>query len=221
VVRSVLMAPCCCCCGAVLRYIPSVIEPSFGIGRILYHILEHAFYVRPEQPPSQAAEAKQSSSGGGKVLRAVLRLPPHLAPVSVAVLPLSAQPAFAPMAERLVRLFTRQQVASKADSTGSSIGRRYARCDEVGIPFAVTIDFDSLSSGTVTLRERDSCQQVRLSERQLIDVVKRLCLPATNSTQAAADDEREQEGTESQTQHADRLTWAQVYTSFPQQATAE
>ena len=200
----------------MLRYVPSVIEPSFGIGRILYHILEHAFYVRPEPALPPAAEAK----GSGKVLRAVLRLPPHLAPVSVAVLPLSAQAAFVPLADRLVRLFTRQHIASKADSTGSSIGRRYARCDEVGIPFAVTIDFDSLSSGTVTLRERDSCQQVRLSQQQLIDVVKRLCQPADSGRPAEDAEQDGSDAQQAQTAGSDRLTWPQVYARFPQQQAA-
>ena len=175
-----------------MKYTPNVIEPSFGIGRILYHVLEHSFYIRADSQPhdKQAADSK--------AVRAVLRLPAHMSPVKVAVLPLSQQPAFTPLLAQLVRAFTAVSVSSKADASSSSIGRRYARCDEVGIPFAVTIDFESVQNNTVTLRERDSTQQVRLSLTEAVKAVSELCNAST------------------QTDATDKRAWDAVFSRFPQ-----
>ena len=181
-----------------MKYTPNVIEPSFGIGRILYHILEHSFYIRPDSE----AQSKQSGADN-KAVRAVLRLPAHMAPVKVALLPLSQQSSFTPLIAQLVRQFTAASVSSRADASSSSIGRRYARCDEVGIPYAVTVDFESVQDSSVTLRERDSTQQVRLPASEVVAVVAELCNAST------------------QTDAADKRAWQAVYGRYPQVSRAD
>ena len=102
-------------------------------------------------------------------------------------------------------------MSSKSDSSGNSIGRRYARSDEVGIPFAVTVDFDSVKDNTVTLRERDSTQQVRLSVSEVVDVVTRLCRETAGGGEEEGDTEEEKA-----LQQRRYITWPQVYSTFPQ-----
>ena len=183
---------------SAVKYTPNVIEPSFGIGRILYHILEHSFYIRADSQPQD-----KQAGPDNKAVRAVLRLPAHMSPVKVAVLPLSQQSNFTPHLTQLVRGFTAANVSSRADASSSSIGRRYARCDEVGIPYAVTIDFESVNDNTVTLRERDSTQQVRLAIEEVVKVVSELCNAST------------------QTDAADKRAWQAVYSKYPQVVRAE
>ena len=195
-----------------MKYIPSVIEPSFGIGRILYHLLEHSFKVRPATEAAAPATGAVSTAAtpDTKILRAFFSLPPHMAPVKVAVLPLSGQPQFVPLTSRLHRLFTAANLSSKSDSSGNSIGRRYARADEVGIPFALTIDFDSVKDNTVTLRERDSTQQVRLNVNEVVDVVTRLC------RETVGGEDESDTAEEKAAQQRRYTTWAQVYATYPQ-----
>lgn len=123
---------------------PSVIEPSFGISRILYAVFEHVFHRRTEPG------------------RNFLNFPPHLAPTHCSILPLSNNPAFAPLITQLRRQLLDADLATETDASSVSIGRRYARTDEVGIPFACTIDFQSLQDQTVTLRELSTMRQVRM-----------------------------------------------------------
>ena len=181
---------------SAVKYTPNVIEPSFGIGRILYHVLEHSFYIRTDSQPAEKA-------GADKAVRAILRLPAHMSPVKVAVLPLSHHQSLNPLVGQLVRGFTAANVSSRADASGSSIGRRYARCDEVGVSYAVTIDFDSISDNTVTLRERDSTQQVRCPVADVVQLVSDLCNAST------------------QTDAADKRAWQAVYSKYPQVARTE
>jgi len=124
---------------------PGVIEPSFGIGRILYAVLEHAYWVRPDDAQ-----------------RAVLSLPPAIAPVKVSVLPLLQNDNLNAFIPKLAVLLTNNGISFKTDDTGQSIGKRYARTDEIGIPFGITVDFDTINDSTVTLRERDTTAQVRI-----------------------------------------------------------
>uniref|UniRef100_A0A915HY75 Glycine--tRNA ligase n=1 Tax=Romanomermis culicivorax TaxID=13658 RepID=A0A915HY75_ROMCU len=127
---------------------PSVIEPSFGIGRIMYSVFEHNFQCRE-----------------GDEQRMFLSLPPIIAPLNCAILPLSNHESLLPFVDKLVDLLTQNDISIKIDDSAGSIGKRYARTDEIGIPFCVTIDFDSLKEpSTVTLRERDSMKQVRLTK---------------------------------------------------------
>lgn len=129
----------------VREYIPCVIEPSFGIGRIMYSLLEHAYWTRD-----------------GDENRAVLSLPAAVAPTKVLVVPLSHHEAFKQLIREVMQLLRRRNIAAQIDDSSASIGKRYARNDEVGIPFGITIDFQSVRDQTVTIRERDSTQQIRV-----------------------------------------------------------
>ncbi|KAL3476178.1 hypothetical protein BJX99DRAFT_258692 [Aspergillus californicus] len=122
----------------VREYIPNVIEPSFGIGRIFYSLLEHVYWHRANDPA-----------------RCVLSLPISVVPTKVLIVPLSSHQDFVPI-------------------TRAIIGKRYARNDELGIPLGITIDFDSVKDGTITLRERDSTKQLRASQQDIFDAIKHL-----------------------------------------------
>ncbi|KAF0852831.1 Glycine--tRNA ligase 1 [Andalucia godoyi] len=148
-------------------FTPSVIEPSFGLGRILYSLLEHAYYVR----------------GGEDEARAVLSLSPLIAPYKVALLPLSANDAFSAILGEIRRSLSAVGVSCKVDDSGSSVGRRYARSDEIGIPFAVTVDFQSIENRTATIRERDTCTQIRVP----IAEIAKLCYDLSNGNVMWAD----------------------------------
>ena len=124
---------------------PGVIEPSFGIGRILYSILEQSYYERENDEQ-----------------RRVLSLPPQIAPVKVSVLPLLMHDNMLDYIPKITGILTQFGISSKVDDSGQSIGRRYARTDEIGIPFGITIDHETLSEDSITLRERDSTSQVRV-----------------------------------------------------------
>ncbi len=131
------------------RYVPFVIEPSFGLTRALMAFLVDA-YDEEEVPNAK----------GGTDKRTVLHLDPRLAPVKVAVLPLSRNEALSPLARSLAdRLRQRRNV--DFDDSGA-IGRRYRRQDEIGTPLAVTVDFDSLEDDAVTVRDRDTMKQERI-----------------------------------------------------------
>lgn len=130
-------------------FYPSVIEPSFGIGRILYALMEHSYNVRAD------VEDK----------RAYLDLPAKVAPIKVSLLPLSSNEVFVPYLLELKQMLTRVGLSNDIDDSSQSIGRRYARKDEIGIPFAVTVDFQTIEDRTVTLREVKSMGQVRIHVR--------------------------------------------------------
>lgn len=142
----------------VEEIIPSVIEPSFGVGRILYCILEHNFRMRE-----------------GDEQRTYFSLPPTVAPMKCVVLPLSGNAEFQPFVRDLSQELITVDVSHKVDDSSGSIGRRYARTDELGVPYAVTVDFDTIKEPhTVTLRERDSMRQVRLPMADVPTVVRDL-----------------------------------------------
>ncbi|GAB1509994.1 glycine--tRNA ligase [Actinophytocola sp. KF-1] len=132
------------------RYKPFVIEPAAGVGRPLMAFLLDAY--REDEAPN---------AKGGVDKRAVLSLDRRLAPVKVAVLPLSRNPDLTPKARDLAAAL-RQFWNVDFDDAGA-IGRRYRRQDEIGTPFCVTVDFDSLQDQAVTVRERDSMAQERVS----------------------------------------------------------
>ncbi|KAK1940353.1 putative glycyl-tRNA synthetase [Babesia divergens] len=138
-------------------FTPSIIEPSFGMGRLIFCILEHSYKVRPAQ--NQQEE------------RTYLALKPQVAPTKCCILPLSSKDVFNPLISKIQKHLNGLGLAYKIDSTGASIGKRYARTDEIGIPFAVTIDFQSINDNTVTLRERDSMEQVRVDSEQVADII--------------------------------------------------
>lgn len=141
------------------EYIPSVIEPSFGIGRLLYAALEHTFWTRAD------------SDGA----RGVLSLPVAIAPVKVLIMPLvSNNSKLTAMVGQIHAMLKKKGVVSRVDIGSASIGKRYARSDELGTPMGVTVDFQSLKDGTVTLRERDGMRQGRGAVGQVVEGVVRV-----------------------------------------------
>lgn len=142
---------------AVRRYIPSVIEPSFGIGRILYSVLEHSFYSRPEDPARQ-----------------VLRLKPLVAPHKAALFTLiKADADMSATVDRLEQEFHELGLNVVTDTSGTtSIGKKYSRADEIGVPFNVTVERQQVD--TVTIRERDTTAQIRVPAEEVVKVIAAL-----------------------------------------------
>ncbi|MGA1292578.1 MAG: glycine--tRNA ligase [Candidatus Nanopelagicales bacterium] len=138
------------------KYIPYVIEPSAGLTRAVLAFLLDA-YDEDEAPNSK----------GGVDKRTVLRFDPRLAPIKVVVLPLSRDEKLSPLAKKIAQDLRKNYMVEFDDS--GAIGRRYRRADEIGTPFAVTVDFDSLDDKCVTIRERDSMKQERVSINELPD----------------------------------------------------
>ncbi|WP_454984583.1 glycine--tRNA ligase [Corynebacterium durum] len=136
------------------RWIPYVIEPAAGLGRSLMAFLVDAYHE------DEAPNAK-----GGVDKRVVLKLDRRLAPVKVAVLPLSKKETLTPVAEKVAAEL--RQFWSVDYDTSGAIGRRYRRQDEIGTPFCVTVDFDTLEDDAVTVRERDTMAQERISLSEL------------------------------------------------------
>ncbi|QSZ66652.1 glycine--tRNA ligase [Methanofollis aquaemaris] len=130
---------------------PHVIEPSYGIDRMIYSVLEHAY---------------DEEEIDGEV-RKVLRLAPCIAPVQVAVFPLVNKDGLDVIAREITADLQDAGVLADYDDNGA-IGRRYRRQDEVGTPFAVTVDTETKDAGTVTLRDRDSMEQVRVRTEDLV-----------------------------------------------------
>lgn len=139
------------------RVVPHVIEPSFGLDRITYTILEHSF----EKDIVDGEERK------------VLRLKRWLAPVQVAVLPLLSKDEFIDVSLEIVDMLRDAGIYTEYDDSGS-IGRRYRRFDEIGTPFCVTVDHQTLEDKTVTIRDRDTTRQVRVEIDRLVEVLKEL-----------------------------------------------
>ncbi|HEY0260321.1 MAG TPA: His/Gly/Thr/Pro-type tRNA ligase C-terminal domain-containing protein, partial [Lacisediminihabitans sp.] len=127
-----------------------VIEPAFGLTRALMAFLVDAYH-----------EDEAPNTKGGVDKRIVLRLDRRLAPIKVAVLPLSRNERLSPVARELAAGL-RKHWNIDFDDAGA-IGRRYRRQDEIGTPFCVTVDFDTLDDRAVTVRERDSMAQERVS----------------------------------------------------------
>lgn len=137
------------------RFTPYVIEPSFGLDRLFLAILESAYTEE---------EVKGET-------RVVLKLLPEIAPVQVAVLPLSKNEKLTPLAQKVYSEL-KDQFVCEYDET-QSIGRRYRRQDEIGTPYCVTVDFDSLDDDAVTIRDRDSMKQDRVKVKDLLGEVQK------------------------------------------------
>jgi glycyl-tRNA synthetase len=137
------------------RYLPWVIEPAVSVERIFITLLIDAYDedVVNNEP------------------RVVLRLHPNVAPVQVAVVPLSKKQELIDVALPVVQSL-RGEFRVEYDQTGGNIGRRYRRQDEIGTPFCVTVDFDTLQDQAVTIRQRDSTQQERVKIAELADRLK-------------------------------------------------
>ena len=132
------------------RYVPYVIEPAAGLTRSFMAFLVDAY-----------AEDEAPNAKGGVDKRTVLRLDLRLAPVKAAVLPLSRHADLSPKARDLATELRKSWNVEFDDA--SAIGRRYRRQDEIGTPFCVTVDFDTLEDQAVTIRERDSMSQERIA----------------------------------------------------------
>lgn len=128
------------------RFLPHVIEPSFGVERLLYSSLEHNLAMRED--------------------RLILRLPFRLAPVQASVFPLVNKDGLVERATAIFQDLVADNFRVEYDDAGS-IGRRYARADETGIPLGITIDYDTLKDDTVTLRDRDTWTQIRVPRAEL------------------------------------------------------
>jgi glycyl-tRNA synthetase len=137
------------------RYVPYVIETSAGLTRTVLTVLADAY--------------DEDEAGGEK--RVVLRLHPELAPITVGVFPLVKKDGLAELAQELEREL-RQEYSTFYDQ-GGAIGRRYRRQDEIGTPFGVTVDYQSKEDHTVTLRYRDSMEQVRVPISELAETIRR------------------------------------------------
>jgi glycyl-tRNA synthetase len=136
------------------RYVPYVIEPAAGATRTMMAFLLAAYTV--------------DEIGGEE--RTLLRLHPRIAPYQVAVLPLSRKDTLVPVAREVLGLL--QPIAMCDYDETQSIGRRYRRQDEIGTPLAVTIDFDSLEDRAVTIRDRDTTEQIRVPIADLVAEVR-------------------------------------------------
>jgi len=136
------------------KYVPYVIEPSAGVDRSVLAFLIDAY--------------DEEDIEGEK--RTVVHLHPALAPIKVAVLPLSRNERLTPLAKSVYRQLCSSFVTDYDDS--QSIGRRYRRQDEIGTPFCVTIDFESLEDKQVTIRDRDSLAQIRVPIEELAAILE-------------------------------------------------
>ncbi|OGH60537.1 MAG: glycine--tRNA ligase [Candidatus Magasanikbacteria bacterium RIFCSPHIGHO2_01_FULL_50_8] len=137
------------------KFVPHVIEPSFGVDRSLLVALLEAY-------------DEDEVDGESRV---VMRFPYWMAPVKVAVLPLSKKSELSEPAQKLAQQLREADFAVEYDET-QSIGKRYRRQDEIGTPFCVTFDFDSLTDGAVTVRDRDTMAQVRVPLDKLVTEIK-------------------------------------------------
>lgn len=135
------------------KLIPHVVEPSFGVDRCLYCALEHSFNEKGE--------------------RSYLKFKKALAPIEVSVFPLIADDGLPKKAEEIAAELKDEGFFAEYDDSGS-IGRRYARADEVGVPYCVTVDHQTLEDSTVTIRERDSTDQIRVAAKQVGAKIRKL-----------------------------------------------
>ncbi|MFN2388508.1 MAG: glycine--tRNA ligase [Actinomycetota bacterium] len=142
------------------RYVPYVIEPAVGVERPTLAFLIDAYH-----------EEEARSAQGKMEKRTVLKLDKRLAPTKVAVLPLSKHADLVPVAEKVAAAI-RPHFVTDVDVT-QAIGRRYRRQDEVGTPFCITVDFDTLEDHAVTVRERDSMEQERIGIDGVIDYLRK------------------------------------------------
>jgi glycyl-tRNA synthetase (EC 6.1.1.14) len=126
------------------------VEPSFGVDRIVYVTLEHAYTEIDGKP--------------------LLRLPPDVAPIKVAVLPIIRKDNYVSIGKRLFREFSMAGVRAMYDDDGT-IGSRYAKYDSLGVPFAITIDDKTPVDNTVTIRDRDTKAQVRVGVSDVVNIV--------------------------------------------------
>ncbi|KAG0166685.1 hypothetical protein DFQ28_006966 [Apophysomyces sp. BC1034] len=137
------------------RYLPQVIESSCGLNRAMLAYLCDAFH--------QVAD----ESGSKKAPRNVLKLHPRLAPIKCAVMPLTGKPEFTPLTQKVAKSLRRHGWYTVVEDQKLKIGKRYYRHDEIGTPWCITVDYQSLEDHTVTIRDRDTGAQERLPWRDV------------------------------------------------------
>ncbi|MDR0600163.1 MAG: glycine--tRNA ligase [Treponema sp.] len=152
------------------RYIPFIIETSAGLTRTVLMILCDA-YDEEKVVSGKDGGGSEEAAGSGEDWRTVLRFHPDVAPVTVAILPLMKKDGLAELAGE-IRSELKEDFATDYDQAGA-IGRRYRRQDEAGTPFCVTVDYQSKDDGTVTLRYRDSMEQIRIPRAGLAEQIRR------------------------------------------------
>ena len=140
------------------RIIPHVIEPSYGIDRIIYSTLLHSY----TEDTNEEGES-----------RAYLKIPAKVAPIKASVLPLVNKEELTSIANDIENTLRDNNIITNYDTSGT-IGRRYARADEIGIPYAITVDYDSIEDKKVTIRNRDTFKQKRVSIRRIPMLIKQL-----------------------------------------------
>ena len=136
-------------------FIPHVIEPSYGIDRIIYCILEHNY--------------RETEKEGEKYV--LLSLSPSIAPIKAGVFPLVSKDGLPEIAREIEEELRKEGILVFYDEKGS-IGRRYARMDEIGTPFCITIDYTTLKDNTVTIRNRDTTEQIRMDRKKIAKWIK-------------------------------------------------
>lgn len=139
------------------KYTPNVIEPSFGIGRITYCVMEHCFGVRQNDQK-----------------RTYFNFPPCIAPYMVSILPLIGTEELLKFVEPIRKILVANGISYKVDDVNDSIGRRYARTDEIGVPFGITIDDVTPKDNTVTFRELITMKQIRVPINDLGTICRNL-----------------------------------------------
>ena len=132
------------------RFVPHVVEPSFGSDRLFYMALEYAYGIKDD--------------------RVVLSFPKSIAPIQIGIYPLMSKDGLAEKAQEMQKQLTQEGFSVEFDEAGS-IGRRYARADEAGIQLGITVDYDSLTKDSVTIRDRDSWLQVRTQVNMLPELL--------------------------------------------------
>ncbi|HEC75705.1 MAG TPA: glycine--tRNA ligase [Thermoplasmatales archaeon] len=137
------------------KFIPHVIEPSYGIDRIFYFILEHNY--------------KEIEKEGEKY--SILSLPANISPIKAGVFPLVSKDGLPEIARKIEEDLRKNGIMSFYDESGS-IGRRYARMDEIGTPFCITVDYQTKKDNTVTIRFRDTTEQIRVEIDEIAEWIK-------------------------------------------------
>lgn len=139
------------------KYVPHVVESSCGLNRAMLAYLCDAFH--------------QIEDGKGKPPRNVLKLHPRLAPIKCAIMPLTGKEEFNPLTQKVAKSLRRKGWYTVVESQKLKIGKRYYRHDEIGTPWCVTVDYQSLEDDTVTIRDRDTGEQQRVHWKQVQSVI--------------------------------------------------
>jgi len=163
----------------VRAFTPGVIEPSFGIDRIFFAVMEHTYFARPKEDNSE-----------DKQIRGVLSFAANISPYKISILPLdqriSRDEQYLAKITKLRKELSKLALSYTIDEGSASIGKRYSRNDELGVPYATTFDFQTLEDDTVTLRVRDSMDQLRMPLSNLAVLIRDLTAGKTSWDATAA-----------------------------------